>query len=149
MAAVLEAARVLSQYKFDNTIRYIGFNAGAKAFHGSDDYTFNVLGTKGEKFVGGVDLDQILHPYHDKKPALPQALQVGLAARTAAANAWATDFVATATQFVPALPLDPAGLSNDFASDHASFVYNGFFSDLSAFGKFGEGQSEHVFRQAR
>ena len=81
VAAVVECARVLSQYSFDNTIRYIVFNASARGFKGSNDYVRNVFGVGKEKLVGVVDVNQILHPYHDKNPALPSALTVSLGAR--------------------------------------------------------------------
>ncbi len=130
MAGVLEAARVLTQSKFDNTIRYIVFNASTKAYAGSNNYASTVLGAGGEKVIGVIDLDQILHPYHDKNPALPQALAVGVIAKTGVAGAWGTGFMSAATQFVPALALDPLGLSIDGSSDHISFTQNGYLAAL-------------------
>jgi len=41
MAGVLEAARVLSQHRFEATIRFIGFNAEEDGLLGSQDYVAN------------------------------------------------------------------------------------------------------------
>jgi len=130
VAGVTEAARCLSQYKFDNTIRFIVFNAEQKNLDGSYDYANMILGAGKEKLVGAVDLDQILHPYHDKNPALAQEAVVGIGTRSADALAWASAFTAAAQQFVPALALDASGPVTDFSSDHYAFVQNGFNTAL-------------------
>ena len=130
VASVVECARVLSQYSLDNTIRYIVFNAAARNFKGSNDYVRNVFGVGKEKLVGVIDVDQILHPHHDKNPSTLSALTVNLGARPAAAVAWATAFVAAAQKFVPALPIDPNGPYNNATSDHYSFVLYGFTTAL-------------------
>ena len=129
-AAVLEAARVLSQFKFDNTIRYVVFNATPKMQAGSNDYVKNIVGIGTEKLIGIVYLDSILHPYHDANPALLQALNVGVVAKTGPAAAWAALFATAAQQFVPALALDSGGPAIDLANDQFSFITYGYLSSL-------------------
>ena len=130
VAGVLEAARVLSQYQFDNTIRFVVFNGSEKAFRGSNDYALKILGFGKDKLLGVIDLNQILHPAHDKNAQLPKALALGLGTQESAALDWAAAFAAAAQQFVPALPLDSAGPYVDVASDHYSFVLNGYIQAL-------------------
>lgn len=129
-AGVLEAARILSQYKFDNTIRFVVFNATAKREAGSLDYVKRVVGIGTEKLVGVIYLDSILHPYHDKNPTLPQALNVGVVAKNGPGAAWAALFSAAAQQFVPALTLDPNGPAIDLANDEFAFITYGYLAAL-------------------
>ena len=130
VAGVLEAARVLSQFKFDNTIRYVVFNATGKTGRGSYDYVKNIVGIGREQLLGVVYLDGILHPYHDKNPDLPEALSVGVGEKTGTAGDWAASFASAAQQFVPALALDANGPVIDVANDQFSFVTFNYLASL-------------------
>ena len=72
-AGVLEAARVLSQYQFESTIRFIGFNAEEDGLLGSMDYVNNHVIPGGENIVGTVNMDMILRPGSDATPCAPRA----------------------------------------------------------------------------
>lgn len=130
VAGVLEAARVLSQYKFDNTIRYVLFNASEKNFRGSNDYALKFPGAVLQKFVGLVELNAILHPAHDKNPQIAPALAANLGAKESAATDWSDAFLAASKQFVPALPIDPTSPRVEVLGDHYSFVLNGYVAAL-------------------
>ncbi|MEI6233968.1 MAG: M28 family peptidase [Planctomycetota bacterium] len=129
-AGVIEAARVLSQYTFDNTIRFVVFNATSKRQVGSLDYVAKVVGVGTENLLGVVYLDSILHPYHDNNPALPQALSVGISDKKSVPLAWADAFSAAALQFVPTLALDASGPVLDVANDQFAFITFGYIASL-------------------
>ncbi len=129
-AAVLEAARVLSQFKFDNTIRYVVFNATPKMQAGSNDYIKSIVGLNGEKLIGAVYLDEILHPFHDKNTDLSTALNIGVESITGVPATWASAFTTAAQQFVPTLALNATGPATDFANDQFSFITYGYLSSL-------------------
>jgi hypothetical protein len=126
---LVECARVLSNYKFDNTIRYIAFNASGTTLKGSNDYVRNVFGVK-ETLVGAINVDSILHPYHDKNPALPSQMAVNAGDRQPSTLAWTSGFMAAAAQFVPALPVDPNGPYLNYATDDYEFVTYGFNTSI-------------------
>jgi hypothetical protein len=58
-AGVLEAARVLSQFQFESTIRFMNFNAEEDHLLGSADYVKNHVMPNGENIVGMINLDAI------------------------------------------------------------------------------------------
>ena len=57
-AGMLEIASVLSRYRFDATIRFIGFNAEEQGMKGSEAYAADALAA-GERILGMVNLDMI------------------------------------------------------------------------------------------
>jgi PKD repeat protein len=58
--AVLEAARILSQYKFQDTIKFAFFNAEEIGLVGSYEYAKHISNL-GENVQGGIDYDMIGH----------------------------------------------------------------------------------------
>jgi hypothetical protein len=59
-AAVLEAARILSEYDFDSTIRFITFSGEELGLHGSKHYT-NLVAENGEDIAGVLNFDMIAY----------------------------------------------------------------------------------------
>ncbi len=56
-AGMLEVARVLSQYPFGATIRFVGFNAEENGLLGSKDYVSNYVVPNGESIVAVLNMD--------------------------------------------------------------------------------------------
>ena len=125
-AGVLEAARVLSQYSFQSTIRFIGFNAEEDGLLGSTDYVNNVVIPGGENVAGMINLDMILRPGWDSNPNAAIDLDLGTRTSETAAVAWANLFKTTAATYVPSLAIDPTILDVHGASDQDPFVTNGY-----------------------
>ncbi len=67
-AAFLEAARVLSQYAFHYTIRFIGFNGEEQGLYGSAAYVADIAAA-GEDVVGCYNFDMIAYRGTDPAPA--------------------------------------------------------------------------------
>ena len=65
IAGMLEAARVLSNYNFDHTIKFIGFDLEEEGFGGSAPYVSNSILT-GENLKGVINLEMI--GYYDDAP---------------------------------------------------------------------------------
>ena len=59
-AAVLEAARILSEYEFDCTIRFVTFSGEELGLHGSRHYT-RMTAENGEDIAGVLNLDMIAY----------------------------------------------------------------------------------------
>lgn len=66
-AAVLEAARVLSQYAFRYTIKFAGFNGEEQGIRGSLAYVQDIL-AQGEDVLGCFNLDMIAYRGTDADP---------------------------------------------------------------------------------
>jgi hypothetical protein len=126
-AGVLEAARVLSQYRFNSTLRFIGFNAEEEWMKGSQDYVDNVVRRNGERVLGVVNLDMILRPAWDSDPKALQDLEVETANYTKCVT-WAKAFIAAAKAYVPSLLIDPGAPTSDNwdAGDHGPFISAGY-----------------------
>ena len=125
-AGVLEAARILSQYSFESTIRFIGFNAEEDWMKGSQDYVNSVV-TSSENIVGMVNLDMILRPAWDDDPTEPVDLDI-TTSETALCLEWANIFISAANTYAPSLYID-SGTPNTYywhASDQAPFIEAGF-----------------------
>ena len=113
-AAVLEIASVLSQYAFDYTIRFIGFNAEELGLVGSQRYA-SAAQTRGDQIVGMINLDMI-------------AYTGGLATEDleVMGDQWLVDsFIANAAAYTPTLPTtgavgDPTG-SDQFYFNSARY----------------------------
>ncbi len=103
-AGVLEAARVLTQYRFRSTLRFIAFNAEEEWMRGSQEYV-NTL-PKDANIVGVINLDMILRPAWDSDANEPQDLEVETLEVPFCA-AWVQAFVAAAKTYVPSLLIDP------------------------------------------
>jgi len=126
-AGVLEAARVLSQYSFDSTIRFIGFNAEEDVMLGSGDYVDNVAVANSQNIAGMIDLDMILRPEFDNNLDELADLDVGTADTELFMN-WANTFVSTAQLYVPSLVIDSGQpyIDASLASDHRPFINAGY-----------------------
>jgi hypothetical protein len=68
-AGMLEAARVLTQYRFQSTLRFIAFNAEEEWMKGSAEYVKAL--PPDANIVGVVNLDMILRPVWDSNPQAP------------------------------------------------------------------------------
>jgi len=124
---VLEAARILSQYSFESTIRFIGFNAEEDWMLGSSDYVNNAVLANNETIAGMINLDMILHPGWDTDPTQPEDLDIGTQ-NTAACLDWTNTFITAAQTYVPSLifDTDTPNTSYWYASDQGPFISAGF-----------------------
>ncbi len=129
-AGFLEAARALSQFRFDSTIRFVGFNAEEDGLLGSANYVSNQVVANSENVVGMVNLDMILRPAWDTGAA---TIDVDLQTRTnhAPSVAWAQKYRQAAAQYAPSLVVDNATTNVNGASDHDSFATAGFAAFLA------------------
>jgi len=124
-AGVLEAARVLTQYRFESTLRFIAFNAEEEWMKGSQEYVDAL--TKDENILGVINLDMILRPAWDNNPR--QAVDLEVETRKLSnCMAWVDTFVGAAALYVPSLVIDPAShYPPDWdAGDHGPFIYAGY-----------------------
>ena len=103
-AGVLEAARVLTQYHFRSTLRFIAFNAEEDWMLGSQEYVRAL--PKDANIAGVVNLDMILRPAwdYDRKALLDLEVETLDAPRC---TAWVETFVRAAATYVPSLAIDP------------------------------------------
>ncbi len=129
-AGVLEAARVLSQYSFESTIRFISFNAEEDGLLGSSDYVNNQVLANDEDIAGMINFDMIIRPGWDNYPAEPEDLDI-TTRNTALCLNWANIFINAAQMYVPSLSIDTSSPDTSFwgASDHEPFIA----ADLPAF----------------
>ena len=126
-AGVLEAARVLSQYQFESTIRFIGFNAEEDGLLGSEDYVNNHVIPGGENIVGMINMDLILRPGSDVDPLAVIDAEVETHTNHAGSVAWAQAYQQAAADYVPALTVDETIYHyDDFGTDHERFVAAGY-----------------------
>ena len=126
-AGVIEAARVLTQYDFDATLRFIGFNAEEEWMKGSQDYLDRVVVPRQENVMGVINLDMILRPAWDRNALEPADLDIATDA-TAKCRIWARIFVDAVHNYVPALLVDPRvpHTANWNAGDQAPFISAGY-----------------------
>ncbi len=126
-AGVIEAARVLTQYSFDSTLRFIGFNAEEDWMKGSQDYVDNVVLANDENIMGVINLDMILRPAWDARPEEPSDLDV-ITGEFEACLLWAEAFVSTAAIYTPSLLFDEITPHTDYyyASDQGPFITAGY-----------------------
>ncbi len=112
VAAVLETARVLSQYDSAYTIRYIAFDMEEQGLIGSDHYA---TGHAGDNILGMLSLDMVAYD-----PNTNHALIYGRAASAPLKNALA-DAIA---EYSGGLTCTVSGQLDQ--SDHAPFEWQGF-----------------------
>jgi len=126
-AGVLEAARVLSQYRFNSTLRFIGFNAEEDWMKGSNDYVDNLLVPNNENVAGVINLDMILRPAWDRVPDEPADLDISTG-NTASCFAWVAAFMDAAGIYAPSLVFDPATpqTAYGYAGDQGPFISAGY-----------------------
>lgn len=116
-AAVIEAARVMSQFEFPNTVRFVCFGAEELGLIGSEYYAANSAAA-GEAIVAVMNLDMILYG-----PESNRALFVPY-------NGISTDiagmFTLAASEHVPELDINVIYSPGTTYSDHASFWQYGY-----------------------
>jgi hypothetical protein len=132
-AGVLEAARILSQYSFESTIRFIGFNAEEDWMLGSQDYVDNVITFNDENVAGMINLDMILRPAWDNDPTHPEDLDLGTQ-NTPLCLDWVNSFITAAHTYVPSLNIDSSTPFTDYwyAGDQGPFIEAGFAAFMVA-----------------
>ena len=126
-AAVLEAARVLSQYRFNATLRFIAWGGEEGWMLGSSDYVNNVVLPGHQNIVGMVNLDMILRPGWDTSPNEPKDLDVSTGDNPAC-NAFANSFLAAGHAYAPSLPFDSRDPQHEYwyPSDQGPFIAAGY-----------------------
>lgn len=126
-AGVLEAARILTQYHADATLRFIGFNAEEDWMLGSEDYVVKVLWPSNDNVIGVINLDMILRPGWDGDPQAAIDLDIATGDSTKCL-AWVETFIDTAAIYTPALVIDAASPDTTYwyASDQGSFIWGGY-----------------------
>jgi len=126
-AGVLEAARVLSQYQFESTIRFICFNAEEDGLLGSKDYINKHVIPGGENIVGMINMDMILRPGSDEDSLAVIDAEVETRTNHVGSVAWAHAYQQAAADYVPSLTVNDTVIHFDeFGTDHESFVVAGF-----------------------
>ena len=120
-AGILEVARVLSQYSFESTIRFIGFNAEEDWMKGSGDYVNNSVLAQNETIEGMINLDMILRPGWDSDSSEPEDLDI-ITKNTAECFNWADTFITAAQTYSPLLNFDVLHTANWDAGDQGPFL---------------------------
>lgn len=120
-AAVVEAARLMSQYQFEYTVKYMLFGGEEQGLYGSEYYASQAAAA-GDSIMGVVNMDMIFYG--------PVGNDIGWLHYNTASTGLGVAFQAISDTYVPALELevDPTPVS---ASDHASFWYNGYAAMLN------------------
>lgn len=131
VAGVLEAARVLSQYQFNSTILFIGWNGEEHGEWGSKDYVNtiakNAWDAGHQEIKGMMALDMILRPGNDADPGAPIDLDV-ITESNQVCTDWANTFIAAANTYVPTLTIDSNQPYTDTprGTDHKPFYDAGY-----------------------
>jgi hypothetical protein len=120
-AAVLEAARLMSQYQFAYTVKYMLFGGEEQGLYGSAYYASQAAAA-GDSIMGVVNMDMIFYG--------PAGNDKGWLHYNTASTGLGVAFQAISDTYVPALVLEVAS-SPSSASDHASFWYNGYAAMLN------------------
>jgi len=125
-AGVLEAARVLSKYQFESTIRFIGFNAEEDGLLGSRDYVKKHVVPNGENIAGMINLDLILRPGSDVDSHAVIDVELEIQSKHEASVDWAKAFQQAAIDYVPSLVIDSNIIDGVSSSDNDSFLNEGY-----------------------
>jgi len=125
-AGVMEAARVLSQYQFESTIRFIGFNAEEDGLAGSKDYVNSQLIPAGEYVLGVINMDMILRPGSDVEPNNLIDAELEAQSKHPPSVAWAQAYQQAAADFVPSLIVNDTIIETESGSDNDSFLNEGY-----------------------
>jgi Zn-dependent M28 family amino/carboxypeptidase len=126
VAGVLEAARVLSQYRLQSTIRFIAFNAEEDGRGGSKDYVASHVIPGGEKIVGMVNMDMILRPGSDVDTHTVIDAELEAQSKHPPSVAWARAFLRAAAEYVPSLMVNDTIVDTESSSDNDSFLNEGY-----------------------
>ena len=128
-AAVLEAARIMSQFQFRSTVRFIAWGGEEGWMLGSKEYVANVVMANGEDIGGMLNLDMILHPRMDNVPGGGVLdLDVSTKLDVPGAAALYDAFAAAAAAYAPSLLLDTRNPQTDdwYPSDQGAFLEMGY-----------------------
>ncbi|MFH1843517.1 MAG: M28 family peptidase [bacterium] len=121
-ACVLECARVLSPYQFDYTLKFVAFCGEEQGLLGSEAFA-SAAAAAGEDIVAAVAVDMIGYL------AGGDVMDLDIIDNTS--SVWLRDLAfATASEYVPELPLVDGSLPFGASSDHASFWANGYHAIL-------------------
>jgi len=126
VAGVLEAARVLSRYPFESTIRFICFNAEEDGLWGSKDYVKNHVVPGDENIAGMINLDLILRPGSDVDSLSVIDAELETRSIHPASLSWAKAFKKAAVDYVPSLIIDDHIIDGVSSSDNDSFLNGGY-----------------------
>ncbi|MCK5116133.1 MAG: M28 family peptidase [Candidatus Aegiribacteria sp.] len=120
-SSVVEAARILTGYEFEYTIRFICFGGEEQGLYGSSYYA-SEASSAGEDILGVVNLDMVLYaPPGDDIIWVPYDTQ---------SNDLALALEAICDTYVPALTVEIEYSPGSTYSDHASFWNNGYAAVL-------------------
>ncbi len=122
-AAFLEAARVLSQYAFQYTVKFVGFNSEEQGLIGSDYYT-DTIAAEGEDVIACFNFDMIAYAGTD--PAPPDLIIY----TNTASLAYAQLLRDACLEYVPT-HVEPVIVQEALSgSDHYSFWEHGYLAVL-------------------
>jgi len=113
-AAVLAAAKVMSQFEFNHTIKFVGFDGEEQGLLGSHEYAEEAYGN-GDNIVGVLNGDMIGYATNPTEASMIKIYENS-------ASSWITDFTEDVSQNYEEyfeLTVIPSGSS--YGSDHASF----------------------------
>jgi len=138
-AGVLEAARTLSQYEFESTIRFIAWGGEEGWMKGSWDYVRNVVQADDENVVGMLNMDMILRPGWDSDPGAEEDLDLSTGT-SAACRAWAWRFMAAGATYAPSLVFDSRNPQHEhwYPGDQGPFIQEGYAGLMIAENNAGE-----------
>ena len=129
-AGMLEAARVLSQFEFESTIRFIGFNAEEDGLKGSKDYVNSIVIPAKENIVGMINMDMILRPGSDVEPNNIIDAELEVQRKHPPSLEWAQAYQKAATEYVPEMIVNDSIIETPSSSDNDSFLNNGYAAFL-------------------
>lgn len=114
------AARILSQYEFEGTIRFIAFSGEEQWMVGSLAYAAEAR-ARGENIVAAINLDMILHPSFDNQPDPDYDIDI----EGDPPSLWLSQHMAE--QFAAYTPIDfEIHTDPDLVSDHWAFWQHGY-----------------------
>jgi len=125
-AGVLEAARVLSQFQFASTIRFICFNAEEDKQIGSKDYVSKHVIQNAEKIVGMINIEMILRPGSDVNPHTVIDAELEAQSKHPPSVALAREFLQAASDYAPSLIVNDTIIDCESTSDNDAFLNNGY-----------------------
>jgi len=119
--ATIEAARVMKDFGFEYSVRYIAFSGEEFGLYGSDYYA-SLARSQGDSILGVLNGDMIA--YVD---ALPESIEVIAKISNPPCEPLADFFIACADTYTTLLTRKRMVFSAPY-SDHAPFWYNGYFA---------------------